>query len=264
MSIWQAMVLGVLQGLTEFLPVSSSGHLELGKALFGLQDLDLTFSISVYGASALSPIVVFWKDIRSLALGFFNGQTHQARSYIFMIALSMVPAGLVAFTMRDGLEEQFIGRPDRVGLMLVLTGIILMASQRFSRKSLPLNVPKALGIGLAQAFAILPGISRSGSTIGAAIALGISREEAARFSFLMALPVILGATALEMKDLMEASSPAGGIEGDLLMAYAVGTLMAFVSGVVACRWMVRLVQNTNLNGFAFYCMGAGIAAFFWF
>lgn len=264
MSIWQAMVLGLIQGLTEFLPVSSSGHLELGKALFGLQDLDLTFSILVHGATALSTIFVFWKDIRSLAFGFFDGQNRQARSYISMIALSMVPAALVAFTLRDGLEEHFIGRPDRVGLMLVLTGVILVVSQRFSGKSLPLNVPKALGIGLAQALAILPGISRSGSTIGAAIALGISRDEAARFSFLMALPVILGATALEMKDLLEASSSAGGIEGDLMLAYTVGTLVAFFSGVVACRWMVRLVQNTNLNGFALYCITAGIAAFFWF
>lgn len=262
MTVWQAIVLGLIQGLTEFLPVSSSGHLELGKAAFGLKDLDLTFSILVHGATALSTIVVFWRDIVGLTRGVFDKRTSNSRKYILMIVLSMVPAGLVAFTLRHDLEEAFLGRPDRVGLMLIVTGLILVASQRFPKKALPLSIPKALGIGLAQAFAILPGISRSGSTIGTAIALGISREEAARFSFLMALPVILGATVLEIKDLLEAPAVEAGLTTELLLPYLAGSVAAFVSGVVACKWMIRLVQNTSLNGFAAYCMAAGAIAFF--
>ena len=261
MSVWQAIVLGLIQGLTEFLPVSSSGHLELGKAAFGLKDIDLTFSILVHGATALSTMVVFWKDIAGLTTGAFDKRTSDSRKYILMIVLSMVPAGLVAFTLRHDLEAAFLGQPGRVGIMLILTGLILFASQRFPKKDLPLNVPKAVGIGLAQAFAILPGISRSGSTIGTAIALGISREEAARFSFLMALPVILGATVLEVKDLFEAPAAESGLTTELLVPYLAGSMAAFISGVVACRWMIRLVQNTSLNGFAVYCMAAGGLAF---
>ncbi len=262
MSAWQAIILGLIQGLTEFLPVSSSGHLELGKAAFGLKDLDLTFSILVHGATALSTIVVFWQDIVGLLRGLFDSRSSGSRQYILFIVLSMLPAGLVAFTLRDTLEATFVGQPSRVGGMLVLTGLILWVSQRFPKRDLPLGVPKVLAIGLAQAFAILPGISRSGSTIGTAIALGVSRAEAARFSFLMALPVILGATALEMKDLLDAPAAHSGLSSELLLPYIAGSIAAFVSGVIACKWMVRLVQNTSLNGFAIYCIVLGGVAFF--
>ena len=261
MSVWQAIVLGLIQGLTEFLPVSSSGHLELGKAVFGLENLDLTFSILVHGATALSTLVVFWRDIVDLAWGALMKRNWTSRKYILMIVLSMIPAGLVAFTLRHDLEEAFLGKPERVGLMLIVTGLILFASQRFPNKKLPLNIPKAIGIGMAQAFAILPGISRSGSTIGTAIALGITRKEAARFSFLMALPVILGATVLEVKDLLEAPAAEAGLNTELLIPYLAGSLAAFVSGVLACQWMIRLVQKTSLNGFAVYCIGVGGLAF---
>lgn len=262
MSVWQAIVLGLIQGLTEFLPVSSSGHLELGKAAFGLKDLDLTFSILVHGATALSTIVVFWRDIVDIAWGALMKRDWKNRKYVLMIIVSMVPAGLVAFSLRHDLEVAFLGRPDRVGLMLVVTGLILIASQRFPQRALPLNIPRALGIGLAQAFAILPGVSRSGSTIGTAIALGISRKEAARFSFLMALPVILGATVLEIKDLTEAPAIETGFTTELLLPYLAGTAAAFVSGVIACQWMIRLVQRASLDGFAAYCVVAGGLAFF--
>lgn len=261
MSVWQAIILGLIQGLTEFLPVSSSGHLELGKAAFGLEDLDLTFSILVHGATALSTIVVFWRDIVDLAWGALMKRNWDSRKYILMIVLSMIPAGLVAFTLRHNLEEAFLGRPDRVGLMLMVTGLILIASQRFPQKTLPLNISRALGIGIAQALAILPGVSRSGSTIGTAIALGVSRKEAARFSFLMALPVILGATVLEVKNLFEAPAVETGFTTELLLPYLAGTAAAFVSGVLACQWMIRLVQKASLHGFAVYCMVAGGLAF---
>lgn len=251
MNTFQAIVLGLLQGLTEFLPVSSSGHLEIGKAWFGLEDLPLTFSILVHGATAMSTVVVFWPDIRGLVRGLADPRTAQQRKYVAFLLLSMIPAGIVGFTLRDFLEAAFIDQTHRVGLTLWVTAAILFVSQRFAKRNKPITAGKAFGIGLAQAFAILPGVSRSGSTIGAAIAMGISREEAARFSFLMALPVILGATALEVKDLVEVGGVAGG--SDLVLPYAVGTIVAFISGILACKWMIRLVQNTSLNGFAVYC-----------
>ena len=261
MSLWEAIILGIVQGLTEFLPVSSSGHLELGKALFGLKDVDLTFSILVHGATACSTLVVFRKDIAKLIAGACTSDVAQRTSshtYIFWLALSTLPAVTVAFTLRDFLEEAFLEHPHRVGWSLCATAFILYASERIARNvSRELTWSRVLGIGLAQALAIVPGISRSGSTIGAAVALGISREEAARFSFLMALPVIFGATALELKDVMEAGVGEQAFNG---VAYAAGTVAAFVSGWAACQWMIRLVKRTNLKVFAVYCLVAGIAA----
>ena len=172
MSLWEAIVLGIVQGLTEFLPVSSSGHLELGKALFGLQDVDLTFSILVHGATACSTLVVFRKDIASLFFGIFTSNTSErktAHSYIAWLALSTLPAVVVAFTMRGFLEESFLEHPHRVGWSLCATALILYASERIARTaSNTLSWSRVLCIGLAQALAIVPGISRSGSTIGAA------------------------------------------------------------------------------------------------
>ena len=261
MSLWEAIVLGIVQGLTEFLPVSSSGHLELGKALFGHKDVDLTFSILVHGATACSTLVVFRKDIASLISGAFTSDVatrNRSHTYIAWLALSTLPAVAVAFTMRDFLEEAFLEHPSRVGWSLCATAIILYVSERISRPNArQLTWSRVLGIGVAQALAIVPGVSRSGSTIGAAVALGVSREEAARFSFLMALPVIFGATALELKDVWEGGMDKAAFNG---WAYAAGTVAAFVSGWAACQWMIRLVKRTNLNVFAVYCLLAGIAA----
>ena len=261
MSHWEAVILGIVQGLTEFLPVSSSGHLELGKALFGLQEVDLTFSILVHGATALSTVVVFRKDIAALVTGGFSSapdERTQSWRYIGWLALSTLPAVIVAFTLRDQIESVFIEHPNRVGWSLCATALILFISERLATKSNTLSGRRVLGIGLAQAFAIIPGISRSGSTIGTAIALGISREEAARFSFLMALPVIFGATALELKDLI--SEGLGDSSAVSISAYGVGTLAAFFSGWGACQWMIKLVRRTNLNVFAVYCLVAGLLA----
>ncbi len=258
MTVWQALVLGLVQGLTEFLPVSSSGHLEIGKALFGTTGEDLTFSVVVHGATALSTLFVFRKDIGALIAGFFQGadladSNLPARSYIGWLVLSAVPAAAIGLTLRDALETAFIGHPDRVGAMLILTAGVLLLAQRLPGRSKPLNAPRALLIGLAQAFAILPGISRSGSTISASLLLGISREEAARFSFLMALAPILGAMVLELPDLSSGGSTPWSV-------YAIGATAAFVSGTLACRWMIRLVKAMNLGVFALYCALAGIAA----
>jgi undecaprenyl-diphosphatase len=260
MTWWEALVLGLVQGLTEFLPVSSSGHLEIGKALFGSTEEDLTFSVVVHAATALSTLFVFRNDIASLIRGFFQGQnltdsSTPARSYIGWIVLSAIPAAAIGLTLRGPLEEAFMGHPDRVGMMLILTAGILLLAQRLPGNSKPLNAGRAVLIGLAQAFAILPGISRSGSTISASLMLGVSRKEAARFSFLMALPPILGAMLLEIPDVI-----GGGSQGTDWTTYAIGALAAFTSGTIACRWMIRLVQALNLSVFAAYCLTAGLLA----
>lgn len=254
----EALILGLVQGLTEFLPVSSSGHLEIGKALFGNTEEDLTFSVVVHGATALSTLFVFRRDIGALITGVISGATLpdsnlSARAYVGWLVLSAVPAAAVGLTLRDVLETGFIGHPDRVGAMLLLTAGILLLAQRLPGSSKPLNAVRAVLIGTAQAFAILPGISRSGSTISAALLLGISREEAARFSFLMALAPILGAMVLEIPDLTAAG-------GSPWSVYAIGAVAAFTSGTLACRWMIRLVKAMNLGVFALYCALAGIAA----
>ena len=261
MTHWEAALLGIIQGLTEFLPVSSSGHLELGKSLFGLSDVDLTFSVLVHGATACSTLVVFRKDILHLLVGLFNGNSEDSltsRRYVGWLAISAVPAALVAFTLRDFLESAFINQPQRVGYMLCVTALILFLSERMRATKRSLNLPRAAAIGLAQAMAIVPGISRSGSTIGMAIALGVSREEAARFSFLMALPVILGATALEIIDLIQ--EPATGETSVVWSAYLLGAITAFISGWWACQWMIRWVKSTSLHAFAMYCLIAGVLA----
>lgn len=262
MNTWEAIILGIIQGLTEFLPVSSSGHLEIGKSLFGLAEVDLTFSILVHGATACSTVVVFRKDLWNLLLNAFDKNPDDRRTahqYIFWLAVSTIPAVLIAFTLRNELEDFFINHPNRVGWSLCVTALILFLSERISKRTNALNLNRVLAIGLAQAFAIIPGISRSGSTIGSAIALGISRQEAARFSFLMALPVIFGATALELIDLLN-SDVSTTLSQVSWQAYAMGSAAAFISGWAACQWMIRWVQRTNLNAFAVYCLIAGIAA----
>ena len=253
------LILGLVQGLTEFLPVSSSGHLTLGQSLLGLGEEDLTFTVLVHAATALSTVVVFREDILGLVRDVFaSGDAGtQARSYTGLILLSAVPAAAVGLGFKDAIET--LATPRFVGSMLCVTAAILFLSQRASAGNRPLGHSRALGIGLAQAFAILPGISRSGSTIGAALMLGISREEAARFSFLMALIPIGGATLLTLKDLLEQPAVTDAA-ADPWLGYAVGTLAAFASGWAACTWMIRLVKRSNLAGFGAYCLAVGVLA----
>lgn len=268
MSYWEALVLGVLQGLTEFLPVSSSGHLELGKALFADQSDDLTFTIYVHAATALSTVVVFRNDLLQLARDVFKPAKpgKDARRYVLLLAASGVPAALVAFTLRHELEDAFLGRPGRIGLALCATAVILYTTQRIGERyarnastSTHWSLRNVLVVGAAQALAIIPGISRSGSTIGASLALGISPKEAARFSFLMALPVIFGATFLELRELMTGPPVLDAAVVDV-MPYLLGAGAAFLSGLVACTWMIRLVQRSGLNIFAAYCAVVGVLA----
>ena len=251
------LILGVIQGLTEFLPVSSSGHLTLCSEILEIKSDDITFKVLVHFATALSTIIVFRREIASLTTGVFqkNSVGNVSRKYILLLALSAIPAAIVGFTLKDQIES--LDSPQFVGYMLLVTAIILALSQKLnSDLEKKVNFNSSIIIGISQALAILPGISRSGSTIGTALLLGISREEAAKFSFLMALPVILGATALETKELFEGGLQASGP----ILGYVVGVIAAFVSGLVACKLMIRLVKGTNLLWFSVYCAVIGVVA----
>jgi len=257
------LILGLLQGLTEFLPVSSSGHLALGTSILQLPEEDLTFAVLVHGATALSTIVVFRSDITRLFLDFFKHDAEglKARKYVGLIALSAIPAAVIGLSMKDAIEN--IASTQFVGAMLLITAVILAISQKVKAKfEKPLKSGNVVLIGLAQAMAILPGISRSGSTIGAALLLGISRAEAAKFSFLMALPPIIGANLLEIKDLTEANESFVNNSHIPVFGYTVGVVAAFLAGIAACKWMVALVKGANLMWFAVYCLIVGMFALF--
>lgn len=258
MSILEALILGIIQGLTEFLPVSSSGHLELAKAVFANKELPeegLLFTIVVHAATAFSTIVVFRKDIGKIFADLFKFKYNEGARYSFLIVLSMIPAAAVGYFFEEKIETLFTGRVMLVGCMLIVTGILLYITTRLPDKDNKTDAPKAFLVGLAQAIAIMPGISRSGATISTGLILGMSRAEAARFSFLMVLPLILGAMAMKTQKLIESGNGA-----ESLMPIAVGFIAAFVSGVLACRWMIALVKRSKLIWFAVYCFVAGIIA----
>lgn len=254
------LLLGLIQGLTEFLPVSSSGHLTLGQSLLGLNEEDLTFTVLVHAATALSTVVVFRQDILTLVTSLFAPGTrgNEGRTYAGLLLLSAMPAAVIGLGFKDDIEA--LATPRFVGAMLWVTGGVLLMSQKAKGGQRPIRALRALGIGLAQAMAILPGISRSGSTIGTALMLGVSREEAAKFSFLMALIPIGGATLLTLKELLEQPATSEVIAVPWL-GYALGTAAAFVSGWAACTWMIRLVKRSNLGVFGVYCFVVGSLAF---
>ena len=252
----QSLLLGILQGLTEFLPVSSSGHLEIGKALFGFEQSkedSLLFTVVVHAATALSTIVVFRKDIGQIFSGLFKGDADQWR-FASRIVLSMVPAAFVGLVFLDELESLFDGAISFVATMLLLTGVLLLIADRTSKKHKKIGFLEAGMIGLAQAIAILPGISRSGATISTAVILGVDKEKAARFSFLMVIPLILGKMIVDTKSLMEMGS-AGATES--LVSLLIGFTAAFFTGIWACQAMISFVKKSKLSYFAYYCFAVG-------
>ncbi|WP_066630406.1 undecaprenyl-diphosphate phosphatase [Labilibacter marinus] len=258
MSVIEALILGIIQGLTEFLPVSSSGHLEIGKHLLGVEATDnLTFTVVVHGATVLSTIVVFRKDIAHLIKGLFAFKWNEETQYLFKIAVSMIPIGIVGVFFKDYVEELFNTEKIMllVGCMLLITATLLAFTFYAKSKDKEVSFKDAFIIGIAQTIAVLPGISRSGSTIATGLLLGNKREAVARFSFLMVLIPILGENVLSfLKDDFTASGSIGA------MPLLVGFIGAFVAGLLACKAMISLVKKGKLIYFAIYCAAAGAIA----
>ncbi len=253
----EALILGIIQGLTEFLPVSSSGHLEIGSVLLNAESSDnLLFAVVVHLATALATIAVFKDDIIILLKDIFKFQWNESTQFASKILLSMIPVFVVAMLWKDQIESMFTGNLLLVGSMLLITGGLLLFAHFKKDGAKSVGFVASLIIGISQAFAVLPGISRSGSTIATALILGIERSKAARFSFLMVLIPILGASLLEVKDYTE--NPA--IHSVEISSLLVGFIAAFISGFIACKWMIKIVKKGKLTYFATYCFIVGIIA----
>lgn len=259
MDILEAIVLGIIQGLTEFLPVSSSGHLELAKSLFG-EDINgkesMTMTVVLHFATALSTIFVFRKDISELFKGIFSFKWNKETQFASMILISMIPAVIVGIKFDSFIENLFSGKILLVGSMLMITGVLLFLADRSKNTEKDVSWSKALIIGVAQAIAILPGISRSGATIGTSVLLGVDKEKAARFSFLMVVPLIFGKMAKDSLEMINATQP---IEFNYLYLLS-GFIAAFIVGFLACKWMIKLVKKSKLVYFAYYCFAIGLLA----
>ncbi|MDC1211916.1 undecaprenyl-diphosphate phosphatase [bacterium] len=259
MSIIEAIILGIIQGLTEFLPVSSSGHLELAKAIFqdeSLPEESLLFTVVLHFATALSTIVVFRKEIAELFQGLLQFKWNEQSQFSLKIIISMMPAAVIGVLFNDQIEALFSKQILLVGAMLIITGLLLFLADRAKRTDKTVSFSNALLIGIAQAIAILPGISRSGATISTSVLLGVDREKAARFSFLMVVPLIFGKMA---KDLLDRGIAESSID---VLPMTLGAIAAFVSGLLACTWMINLVKKSQLKYFSYYCFAAGSIAIF--
>lgn len=257
MSIIEAIILGIVQGLTEFLPVSSSGHLELAKFILGDESLpeeSLLFTVVLHFATALSTVVIFRKEVAEIFAGLFQFKWNEQTEFSLKIIVSMVPAAAVGVLFNDQIEALFNRNLLLVGGMLLLTGVLLFLADRAKNTDKKVGYKEAIIIGISQAIAILPGISRSGATISTSVLLGVDREKAARFSFLMVVPLIFGKMA---KDLMDGGIAESQIE---MMPLVLGATAAFVSGLLACTWMIALVKRSQLKYFSFYCFFVGVLA----
>lgn len=258
MSWIEALILGILQGLTEYLPVSSSGHLAIGSALFGIEGEDnLTFTIVVHVATVLSTLVILWKEINWIFRGLFKFQMNEETRYVVNIIISMIPIGIIGVFFKDYVEDIFGSGLLVVGCMLLITALLLTYS--YYAKPRPkerISMKDAFIIGLAQACAVLPGLSRSGSTIATGLILGNKKESLAQFSFLMVIPPILGEALLDGMKIIKDASMAGAEISTLSLI--VGFLAAFISGCIACKWMINIVKKGKLIYFGIYCAIAGI------
>lgn len=263
MDIIDAIILGIVQGLTEFLPVSSSGHLELGKAILGdatLPQESLLFTVVLHFATALSTLVVFRSDVLEILKGLFSFTWNEETRFSLKIVISMVPAALIGLFFEKELESLFGENVILVGFMLIITALLLYLADRARETEKKVSFFNAFVIGISQAIAILPGISRSGATISTSVLLGIDKRRATRFSFLMVVPLILGKMAMDIF---------GGqidFESSQMIPLSAGFLAAFIAGLAACTWMIALVRQSKLRYFAIYCFLVGlisIATGFW-
>ncbi len=257
MDILDAILLGIVQGLTEFLPVSSSGHLELGKAILGDQSIpqeSLLFTVVLHFATALSTVVVFRKDVFEIFKGLFQFKWNEETRFSLKIIISMIPATMLGLLFEEQMEQFFSGNVPLVGYMLIVTALLLYLADKAKDTNKSVSNLNALVIGISQAIAVLPGISRSGATISTSVLLGVDKSKAARFSFLMVVPLIIGKMG---KDIL------GGeitMQDDNLIILGAGFLAAFIAGLFACTWMIKLVKKSKLTYFALYCLLVGLIA----
>ena len=254
MSILEAIILGIIQGLTEFLPVSSSGHLELAKVILGdnsIPEESLLFTIVLHFATALSTLVIFRKEIFEIFSGLFKFQWNEETQFSFKIIVSMIPTVFIGLFFEEEIASLFGGQILLVGCMLLITALLLLLADKAKDTSKNVTFRNAIVVGISQAIAILPGISRSGATISTAVLLGIDRTKAAKFSFLMVVPLIFGKIGKDV------------LSGDLnfhsseIVPIAMGFIAAFLSGLLACNWMISLVKKSKLSYFSIYCTIVG-------
>lgn len=253
----QALILGLIQGLTEYLPVSSSGHLAIGSYLFGIEgEENLAFTVVVHVATVLSTFVILWSEIDWIFRGLFKFKLNDETKYFLNIVVSMIPIGIVGVFFKDTVEDVFGSGLLIVGCMLLLTAALLAFSYYAKpRIKETISWKDALVIGLAQAAAVMPGLSRSGSTIATGLLLGNKKEMMAQFSFLMVIPPILGEALLDTMKALKGANPFGDIS---TLALAVGFVAAFVSGCLACKWMINIVKKGKLIYFGIYCAIVGV------
>ncbi|WP_370799100.1 undecaprenyl-diphosphate phosphatase [Xylanibacter rarus] len=261
MSWFEALILGLIQGLTEYLPVSSSGHLSIGAYLFGLDGADnLAFTVMVHVATVLSTLVILWREIDWIFRGLFKCELNAETKYAINIVISMIPVGIVGVFFKDTVEHIFGSGLLIVGCMLLVTSVLLAFSYYAKpRQKSNISMRDAFIIGLAQACAVLPGLSRSGSTIATGLLLGNKKENMAKFSFLMVIPPILGEAILDIIKGVKGEGAFGGIE---TIPMVVGFMAAFVSGCLACKWMIDIVKKGKLIYFGIYCALAGAITIF--
>ena len=256
MSTLEALILGLVQGLTEYLPVSSSGHLTIGAHLFGINgEENLAFTVAVHVATVLSTFVVLWSEIVWILKGLFKFQLNNETRYALNIVVSMIPVGVVGLFFKDTVEDIFGSGLMIVGVMLLVTAALLTFSYYAKpRQKESIGLKDAFIIGLAQACAVMPGLSRSGSTIATGLLLGNKKENLAQFSFLMVIPPILGEALLDVLKAVKGEEAFGGVE---TLPLCVGFVAAFVSGCLACKWMINVVKKGKLIYFGIYCAVVG-------
>ena len=254
MDYFEAFLLGIVQGLTEFLPISSSGHIEISKVILGSsfdKNEGLLFTIILHFATALSTMFIFRKDIINIFKGLLTKKWNESKKFSLSILISMIPAVFIGLLYENFINSLFNGSLILVAAMLYITGLLLFLSDFLKLKKKEITYKNSFIIGLAQAIAILPGISRSGATIATSVIMGIDREKAARFSFIMVIPLIFGSMFKSMIDYDF------NFESFNIISLLIGFISAFITGLFACKWMIRLVKSSKLYYFSIYCWIVG-------